>query len=231
MRSDFSIRTRLVLGAALVLVAFMAVAGGAVQRAHADSVRAAHFVRLQGTIYLLLAGAELDAGGALVMPASLAEPRLSLPGSGLYASILNVNRREAWQSASAVGISPPFQRSLPVGEWRNDTVAGAGGVFLAVDLCRQVGRRRGRGAAGAVGARKQVRIRSRTPGVRADDVGLARRRGPVAAALADLAAAMGPGALAARGRMRFRASRTASKPRCKGATRRRSRRSPATSTP
>jgi two-component system sensor histidine kinase PhoQ len=131
MRLDFSIRTRLVLGAALVLVAFMAVAGAAVQRAHADSVRAAHFARLQSTIYLLLAGAELDGGGALVMPASLAEPRLSLPGSGLYASILNVNRREAWQSASAVGISPPFQRSLPVGEWRYDTVAGAGGAFLA----------------------------------------------------------------------------------------------------
>lgn len=131
MRFDFSIRARLVLGAALVLVAFMTVAGVALQRAHADSVRAAHYARLQGTIYLLLAGAEVDAGGALVMPPALAEPRLSLPGSGLYASILNVNRREVWQSASTVGFNPPFQRSVPVGEWRYDTVDGPGGAFLA----------------------------------------------------------------------------------------------------
>ncbi len=131
MRADFSIRTRLVLGAALVLLAFMAGAGLAVQRAHADSVRSAHFARLQSTVYLLLAGAELDAQGALVMPTGFAEPRLSLPGSGLYASILNVNRDETWQSASAVGITPPFQRSVPVGQWRYETLQGAGGAFLA----------------------------------------------------------------------------------------------------
>ena len=131
MRFNSSIRARLVLGAAVVLLAFMAGAGIAVQQAHADSVRAAHYARLQGTIYLLLAGAELDAGGALVMPAALAEPRLSLPGSGLYASILNINRGEEWKSASTVGASPPFQRSVPVGQWRYDTVEGGAEAFLA----------------------------------------------------------------------------------------------------
>lgn len=132
MRFDFSsIRARLILGAALVLLSFMAVAGVALQRAYDESVRASHFARLQGTVYLLLAGAEVDAAGALVMPAQLAEPRLSLPGSGLYASILNVNRGEAWQSASAVGTAAPFQRSAPVGEWRYGTVEGPGGTFLA----------------------------------------------------------------------------------------------------
>ena len=39
MTPGYSIRARLLLGAALVLVAFMAGAGLAVQRAHADSVR------------------------------------------------------------------------------------------------------------------------------------------------------------------------------------------------
>lgn len=132
MRVDLSIRTRLVLGAALVLMAFMAVAGLAVQRAHADSVRTAHYARLQGTIYLLLAGAELDANGALVMPAGFAEPRLSLPGSGLYASILNVNRKEEWRSSSAVGTSPPFERNVAVGEWKYETLDGASAAFLSV---------------------------------------------------------------------------------------------------
>ena len=132
MRWRDSIRGRLILGATLVLIAFVAGAGLAVQRAHADSVRAAHFAQLRSTIYLLLAGAELDARGALVMPEALLEPRLSLPGSGLYAGIVNVNRREAWQSASAVGLDPPFQRSVAVGQWRQETIAAGGRTYLAL---------------------------------------------------------------------------------------------------
>ena len=132
MRFHDSIRARLIIGATLVLVAFVAGAGLAVQRAHADSVRAARFAQLQSTVYLLLAGAELDAGGVLVMPAAFPEPRLSLPGSGLYANIVNIARREEWQSTSTVGLSPPFQRSVAVGQWRYDTVSGAGRAYLAV---------------------------------------------------------------------------------------------------
>lgn len=132
MRLDLSIRARLVAGGALVLALFMAGAGAAVQRAHADSARAAHFARLQGTVYLLLAGAELNDEGALVMPPSLAEPRLSLPGSGLYASIFNARKAQEWRSGSAVGITPPFQRALDVGRWRYDTVEQPGRSFLAV---------------------------------------------------------------------------------------------------
>jgi two-component system sensor histidine kinase PhoQ len=126
-----SIRARLIGAGALVLVAFLAVAGVALQRAHADSVRAAHYARLQGTVYLLLAGAELDAQGALVMPPDLAEPRLALPGSGLYASVLHVPSGVAWQSASAVGLSLPFARSAAVGEWRFEEVQGERGAYLA----------------------------------------------------------------------------------------------------
>ena len=132
MRAGYSIRTRLLLGAALVLLAFLTGAGLAVQRANSESVRAAYFGRLQSTVYLLLAAAELDAGGALVMPSVFAEPRLSLPGSGLYAGIYNVLRSDQWQSASTLGQQLPFQRSLQAGQWRNETVAGASGTFLSV---------------------------------------------------------------------------------------------------
>lgn len=131
MRLLGSIHARVATGAVLVLLAFLAGAGLAVQRAHADSVLASRYARLQGTIYLLLAGAELDARGALVMPPSLAEPRLSLPASGLYAGIANIDRGEAWQSPSTLGLSPPFQRSAAAGQWRYDTVEGAAGAFLA----------------------------------------------------------------------------------------------------
>ncbi len=132
MRWTGSIRARLMLGATVVLVDFVAAAGWAVQRAHADSVRTARFAQLQSTVYLLLAGAELDERGALVMPPSFPEPRLSLPGSGLYANVVNVARGEAWQSPSAVGIGAPFMRSVAVGEWRFDTVSAGGHQYLAI---------------------------------------------------------------------------------------------------
>jgi two-component system sensor histidine kinase PhoQ len=132
MKPGYSLRARLLLGAALVLVAFMAGAGIAVQRAHADSVRTVHFSRLQGTIYLLLARAELDDRGALVMPPEFAEPRLSLPASGLYAGIFNTNRKEAWQSASTLGITPPFRSEAKPGEWHMETLDAGARSYLAV---------------------------------------------------------------------------------------------------
>jgi two-component system sensor histidine kinase PhoQ len=126
-----SIRARLLFGAAVLLVVFLLGAGAAVQRAHADSVRTVHFSRLQSTVYLLLARAELDNDGTLVMPAELPEPRLTLPGSGLYAAIFNVQRGELWESASALGMQPPFRRSLEPGQWRHETLETAGGSYLA----------------------------------------------------------------------------------------------------
>ena len=132
MKPGYSIRARLVLGAALVLLAFLAAAGFAVQRAHADSVRDVHFGRLQGTVYLLLARAEIDESGTLQMPQEFAEPRLSLPGSGLYAAIFNVRRNEAWRSSSSVGVTPPFRATQPVGEWSFGGVEEGKRGYLAV---------------------------------------------------------------------------------------------------
>ncbi|MEO8923633.1 MAG: histidine kinase, partial [Caldimonas sp.] len=115
-----------------MLVAFVAAAGWAVQRAHAESVRTARLAQLQSTVYLLLAGAELDASGTLVMPPSFPEPRLSLPSSGLYANIVNVARKEEWRSPSTVGLSPPFLRDVAVGQWRSETLSARGRDYLAI---------------------------------------------------------------------------------------------------
>ena len=122
MSAPLSIRARLIWGAFIVLLVFLAGAGWAVQQAYVDSVRAQRFARLQTTIYLLMAGTELNALGALVMPATLAEPRLSLPASGLYANIANLDKNEEWQSASTLGLNPPFQRTQAPGLWQFDTV-------------------------------------------------------------------------------------------------------------
>ncbi|MEP7100888.1 MAG: ATP-binding protein [Burkholderiales bacterium] len=127
-----SIRGRLMLGATAVLLAFVASAGWAVQRAHEESVRTARFAQLQSTVYLLLAGLELDERGALVLPPSFPEPKLSLPGSGLYAGIVNVARHEQWQSASSMAVNPPFVRDVAVGQWRTEIVNAVGRNYLAV---------------------------------------------------------------------------------------------------
>jgi two-component system sensor histidine kinase PhoQ len=66
------------------------------------------------------------------MPAAFPEPRLSLPASGLYASINNAARSETWTSPSAVGQQPPFQGGVAVGQWRYDEVRGGNRGFLAV---------------------------------------------------------------------------------------------------
>lgn len=123
IKAPLSIRARLIWGGMGVLLAFLAAAGWAVQQAYEDSVQAARLARLQTTIYLLMAGAELEAQGALVMPPALAEPQLSLPASGLYAQIANPDHAETWQSASSLGLALPFQRSQTPGQWRFDTVA------------------------------------------------------------------------------------------------------------
>ncbi|HTH79506.1 MAG TPA: ATP-binding protein [Ramlibacter sp.] len=132
MKRAISIRARLVVGSVAVLLAFLALAGYAVQRAHEDSVRSAQFARLQATVYLLLAGAELDADGKLVMPPSFPEPRLSLPASGLYASVSNPAHKENWRSPSSVGLDLPFVASDGIGHWRFEAVSRGATTFLAV---------------------------------------------------------------------------------------------------
>ena len=127
-----SLRARLMLGAALMLVVFLAGAGWAVQRAHQDSVRAARFARLQTTVYLLLAVAEIDTRGALAVPAAFPEPRLSLPGSGLYARIFNGARGETWRSPSMVGLETPLPNPVGTGQWRYEVARAAGREYLAV---------------------------------------------------------------------------------------------------
>jgi two-component system sensor histidine kinase PhoQ len=122
VKPPLSIRARLVWAAFAVLLVFLAGAGLAVQQAYTDSVRSQRFARLQTTIYLLMAGTELNAQGSLVMPTALAEPRLSLPTSGLYANIANPEKNEEWQSSSTLGLNPPFERKLAPGEWHFDTV-------------------------------------------------------------------------------------------------------------
>lgn len=110
-----SLSARIALSAALVLAIFIALTAIALDRAFLDSARSATQTRLLGQIYLLIAAAEVDTQGQLSMPATLQEPRFTLPGSGLYAQVLDGNNDAVWRSHSTIGAQVPFSGPFPAG--------------------------------------------------------------------------------------------------------------------
>jgi len=103
----YSLRTRGLLVASVVLIAFLSATGLVLDKAFRDSAKAAMHDRLQGFVYTLLAGSELDARGVMKGPENLHEPRFNQTGSGLYADIRRGNRKPDWRSPSATGIEIP----------------------------------------------------------------------------------------------------------------------------
>lgn len=99
-----SLRTRVSLTAALVLAVFLVLTALALEKAFQQSAESAMRERLFAQLYLVMAGTELDAAGRLNMPQTLSEPRLNLPGSGLYAQISDDSGEPLWQSPSSVGL-------------------------------------------------------------------------------------------------------------------------------
>lgn len=110
-----SLSARIALSAALVLAIFVALTAIALDRAFRDSARSATQTRLLGQIYLLMAAAEVDTQGQLSMPPTLQEPRFTLPGSGLYAQVLDGNNDVVWRSHSTIGAQVPFSGPFPAG--------------------------------------------------------------------------------------------------------------------
>ncbi|HYE37963.1 ATP-binding protein [Methylocaldum sp.] len=103
----YSLQTRGLLVASVVLIAFLSATGLVLDKAFRDSAKTAMRDRLQGFIYTLLAGSELDARGVMKGPENLHEPRFNQTGSGLYADIRRGNRKPDWRSLSTAGIEIP----------------------------------------------------------------------------------------------------------------------------
>lgn len=99
---------RLLLSAAVVVVAFFGLAGFALEKAFRDAAQKAIQDRLQAHIYTLLASIDIDRHGNLRQPHHLHEARFSSPGSGLYAYVFS-HGRLLWRSASALAIDIPSQ--------------------------------------------------------------------------------------------------------------------------
>lgn len=115
-----SIRSRLHLGASIILLAFFCITGWAVQKIYSDHLRESHFARLQSAVYLLIAMTELNAQGQLVLPKQLAEPLFTIPNSGLYAFIDIPEQHQQWASPSAAQIQKLPSLNLRTGVWLQD---------------------------------------------------------------------------------------------------------------
>lgn len=110
-----ALSTRVSVGAGVVLAIFVTLTAVALERAFRESARAAMEERLFAQLYLLMAAAEVDAQGRVSMPERLAEPRLNLPESGLYAAIRDRVGALVWVSPSALGADVPPLPALAVG--------------------------------------------------------------------------------------------------------------------
>lgn len=121
-----SLNARIGLGAGLVLAVFVGLTAWALDRAFEESASDAMRQRLSAQAYLLMAAAEVNAQGQLLMPRQLTESRFNLPESGLYAAIAVGSRAQVWRSASSAGLSLPLKAVLKPGTERFTRRAGAG---------------------------------------------------------------------------------------------------------
>jgi len=113
-----SLQTRLLLTASIILTVFLGLTGVALFKAFQSSAEQAEQGKLEGQLYGLLGAAELDSTGGLVMANDLAEPRFSIPESGLVAEIIDDRGKTEWQSVSTLGMKLPPQQVLDVDESR-----------------------------------------------------------------------------------------------------------------
>jgi len=111
-----SLNTRLLLASSVVLAAFLGMTGLVLDGAFRASADTALRDRLQGYVYALLAASDLDAHGALHLPAELPDPRFSLIGSGLYAEVVDSGGKSVWRSKSLLGLTIPFAKPPVVGQ-------------------------------------------------------------------------------------------------------------------
>jgi len=121
-----SLTARVTVGAGIVLAVFVALSAFALERAFRDSARSSREERLLAQVYLLMAAAEVDAQGQLMLGNAPLDPKLEAPGSGLYALIVNSGGQTVWRSHSALNVDLPQISPLPAGSHAFDEVAARG---------------------------------------------------------------------------------------------------------
>lgn len=113
-----SLRLRLTLISGILLLVFVILSGLTISSALHHYTKQAEHQRLQGLIYGLLAGTEVDEQGGIQLDHSaLPETRLLQADSGLFAFITRPGGEKVWQSLSSPAESTPPQLAAGTGEW------------------------------------------------------------------------------------------------------------------
>ena len=102
-----SLSSRLLVSVSVLLMLFFGATIAVLDTAFTEAGEQARRDILDGHLVALLAAAEPDDKGDLVMPDRLREPRFERIGSGLYAELRDVAGAVLWRSRSALGLEVP----------------------------------------------------------------------------------------------------------------------------
>ena len=115
-RQPRSLQIRQLLAASLGLIAFLALAGYALDRAFQQTAKDNLRQRLENYALAYADKSEFARNGEFIQPYDPIEPRFERPGSGLYAEVVLPNAH--WDSHSAQGPMLPSSRMLKPNEER-----------------------------------------------------------------------------------------------------------------
>lgn len=102
--TTLSLRKRLLIAAAVILLTFLGLAGVALDRAFISSAEVSLKNQLRTQTFALLSVLEVNQDGSVLIPRQLPEARLMVPNSGLYAFIIDSENNLIWQSGSSLGV-------------------------------------------------------------------------------------------------------------------------------
>lgn len=144
--STLSLRKRLLIAATFTLIAFLGLAGVALDRAYQSSAKVAVKNQLKTQINALLTVLEIDEAGKLILPDRMPESRLTSPNSGLYAVILDGNGELVWRSKSSLGMSfdeleiaaPGQEKFFQISDELNAPFYYSFGITWELDLDKEI---------------------------------------------------------------------------------------------
>ena len=102
-----SLSSRLLVSVSVLLLLFFGVTIAVLDTAFSEAGEQARRDILDGHLVALLAAAEPDDKGDLMLPERLREPRFENIGSGLYAELRDTDSAVLWRSRSALGLEIP----------------------------------------------------------------------------------------------------------------------------
>ncbi len=102
-----SLSSRLLVSVSVLLLVFFGATIAVLDSAFTEAGEQARRDILDGHLVALLAAAEPDDSGQLMLPERLREPRFENIGSGLYAELRDAGGEVIWRSRSALGLEIP----------------------------------------------------------------------------------------------------------------------------